>query len=256
MVVDGETRELLVRIPPRPRAGMHLVVDFHGAGSNMQQQSLYSGFNALADRDSFVVATPNGVDAAIRQWRFLDPKDIDFAKAIVAELVANACVSPQLTAATGISSGGAMTASLACRAADVFRAFAPVAADFYNEAYCGAAPARPFMIFHGTADKIVPYGGGGVTAPSNRGTLVKPAEETAAQRAEHNGCTSGPTTTQQSSEVVRLDWSGCKQPVVMYKIIGGGHTWPGAVVDVPRLGMTTRQISAAQTMWDFFQQHA
>lgn len=244
-----------MRIPPAPRAGMALVVDFHGAGSNMEQQAFYSGFDPLADRDGFVVATPNGIDAPIRQWRFLDPKDIDFAKAIVRELVAKACVAPDRVAATGISSGGAMTASLACRAADVYRAFAPVAADFYNEAYCGRAPSRPFMIFHGTADTVVPYGGGGITAPSNRGQLVKPAEETARQWAKHNGCTGGPTATRQSTEVVRLDWTGCRQPVVMYKIVGGGHTWPGAI-DVPRLGATTNQISASSTMWTFFQQRA
>jgi len=76
--------------------------------------------------------------------------------------VRNACVDGAHAYATGISSGGAMTTSLACRASDVFAGFAPVAAEFYYEGYCGAAKPRPMIIFHGTADPVVPYAGGKV----------------------------------------------------------------------------------------------
>ncbi len=237
---------------------MRLVVDFHGAGSDMRQQDLYSGFDQLADKEGFVVATPNGVDAAtpggidavVRQWRFLDPKDVDFAKAIVAALVADACVDRAHAYATGISSGGAMTTSLACRASDVFAGFGPVAAEFYNEGYCGAARPRPLILFHGTADMVVPYAGGPVSV--NRGVAVRNTEETAAQWAKHNRCTSGPVTTKVGSEVTRLSWNGCAAPVVLYRIDGGGHTWPGAAIDVDRLGFTTHQVRATDEMWKFF----
>ena len=50
---------------------------------------------------------------------------------------------------------------------------------------------------------------------------------------------------------MRLDWDGCTEPVVMYRIVGGGHTWPG-VVDVARLGPTTDQIRASDTMLEMF----
>ena len=253
MTVDGEPRELIVHIPPKPAPGMRLVVDFHGATSNMQQQDLYSGFDALADKRGFVVATPNGIDAPIRQWRFLDPNDIDFAKAIAANLVRNACVDRSHAYATGISSGGAMTTSLACRASDVFAGFAPVAAEFYNAGYCGAALARPIIIFHGTADPVVPYSGGKVA--TGAGLSVRNTETTAAQWARHNGCTSGPVTAHLGSEVTRLSWNGCRAPVVLYRIDGGGHTWPGAAVDIARLGLTTHQIKATDTMWKLFTQN-
>jgi polyhydroxybutyrate depolymerase len=253
MTVGGEHRELIVHIPPKPAPHMRLVVDFHGATSDMQQQDLYTGFDQLADKDGFVVATPNGIDAAIRQWRFLSPKDINFAKAIVASLVRNACVDPAHAYATGISSGGAMTTALACRASDVFAGFAPVAAEFYNAAYCGAARVRPIVIFHGTADPVVPYAGGKVA--TNAGLAVRDTETTAAAWARHNGCTSGPVTTHLGSQVSRLSWNGCREPVVLYRIDGGGHTWPGGTVDVTRLGLTTHQIKATDTMWKFFLQY-
>jgi polyhydroxybutyrate depolymerase len=250
LTVDGATRELLVHVPPHPSAGIHLVVDFHGAGSNMLQQDVYSGFDQEADAHGFVVATPNAtVVGGVRQWRFLGTHaDVDLATAIVAELVEHACVDPAHAAATGISSGGAMTASLACQAADRFRAFAPVAADFYLPSVCAAAPRRPLMIFHGTADPLVPYNGG--SAPG--GLPVRPAEETAGSWAAHNGCAAGPLSTTIGTQVVRLDWSGCTEPVVMYRIVGGGHTWPGSRIAVTRLGMTTHQIDATDLMWRFF----
>jgi polyhydroxybutyrate depolymerase len=250
LTVDGETRELLVHIPPRPTARMRLVVDFHGAGSNMQDQAVYSGFDSEADAHGFVVATPNGaVVSGVRQWRFLGTRhDVDFAVEIVDEVVAHACVDRDHVAATGISSGGAMTASLACQAADRFQAFAPVAANFYSAAFCGSQPRRPMLVFHGTADPLVPYNGGRVPG----GLPVQPAEQTAGGWAAHNGCTSGPQETTLGTQVVRLDWAACAEPVVMYRIVGGGHTWPGARIAVPRLGLTTRQIEATALVTQFF----
>ena len=59
-----------------------------------------------------------------------------------------------------------MTASLACQASDTFAGFGPVAADFYLPPICAHARARPIIIFHGTADAVVPYDGGHVSAPT------------------------------------------------------------------------------------------
>jgi polyhydroxybutyrate depolymerase len=250
--VAGVERELLVHVPPKPAANMPLVVDFHGAGSNMAEQAVYSGFDAVADAHSFVVATPNGADAAIRQWNFLGQDDLAFAKAIIDELVTNACVDTKRAYAVGISSGSAMSASLACRASDRFAGFGLVAGDFYNPTFCGNAERRPIVIFHGTSDAVVPYGGGKV---ATGGTPVRAAEAVAAAWGQHNACAAGPKETQLGTEVVRLDWSGCNEPVVMYRIIGGGHTWPGAAIDVPRLGATTHQVSATDEMWKLFSQN-
>jgi polyhydroxybutyrate depolymerase len=250
ITVDGSEREFLVHLPPEPAEKMALVVDFHGAGSNMQEQSVYSGFDPVADENGFVVATPNGVDGAIRQWRFVNPDEHKFARALVAELVADACVDAERVFATGISSGAAMTAGLACLASDVFHGFAPVAASFYIPGLCADATPRPIVIFHGTDDAVVPYGGGKVTAGgASNGLSTKGAEESAAAWAEHNGCDPKPTVTEQHPEVVEHSWAGCDEPVVLYEIVGGGHTWPGAF-DVPRLGAVTDEISATETIVD------
>ena len=251
IVVAGADRVFLVHMPPHPTAGMRLIVDFHGATSDMYQQDVYSGFDPLADKSGFVVASPNGIDAAIRQWRFLGTQDdVNFAVAVVRTLSQSACVNGTHAYAVGISSGSAMSASLACQASNAFAGFGLVAGDFYLPPLCDKAQRRPILIFHGTADPLVPYNGGHIGGPS--GTPVQPEETTAALWAGHNGCKPGSTKTRLSSQVVRLTWTGCAVPVVMYRIVGGGHTWPGAAIDVTRLGFTTKQVSATNEMWKLF----
>ena len=251
MVIAGAQRAFLVHMPPHPTAAMRLVVDFHGASSDMRAQDVYSGFDPVADQHGFVVASPDGIDAAIRQWRFLGTQDdVNFAKAIVAALATSACVSHTHAYAVGISSGAAMSASLACQASDTFAGFGLVSADFYLAPICDKAVRRPILIFHGTADPLVPYNGGHVGGPN--GTPVQPAETSAALWAKHNGCRAGFVETKLSSQVVRLNWKGCAVPVVMYRIVGGGHTWPGAAIKVKRLGLTTEQVSATAEMWKLF----
>ncbi len=254
LTVAGVEREFLVRIPSAPAATMALVVSFHGAGSNMVEQAVYGGFDALGEAEGFVVATPNGVDGAVRQWRYLGtPDDVAFARAIVADLVTDACVDPERVYAAGMSSGSAMSASLACEASDTFRGFGLVAADFYVPAVCAASTPRPMVIFHSTDDVVVPYAGGTVNAGgAGNGLPVAPAEETAAAWAEHHRCSAGPTETVLSPEVVRLDWSGCEAPIAFHRIVGGGHTWPGSI-DVARLGPVTDEIDATRVMWDWFE---
>ena len=179
LVVAGADRTFLVHMPPRATTGMRLVVDFHGATSDMYQQDIYSGFDPVADKYGFVVATPNGIDAAVRQWRFLGTlDDVHFAEAIVRTLAKDACVNHAHAYAVGISSGAAMSASLACQASDTFAGFGLVSADFYLPPLCDKARRRPIIIFHGTADPVVPYNGGHVGTAS--GTPVQPAEASAA----------------------------------------------------------------------------
>lgn len=251
ITIGAERREYLVRLPASSSsAPQPLVVDFHGAGSDMQQQAFYSGFDPIADREGFVVATPNGIEAARRLWRFLGPEDLAFATALVDQLVTDACVDRERVFAAGISSGAAMSASLACRASEVFHGFGLVAADFYQPALCDRATPRPMVIFHGTDDSVVPYDGGAVNTVD--GFTTEPAEEIAADWAAHHGCDPEPTETSVGTDVIRIEWTGCAAPIVFHRVVGGGHTWPGAEIDVFWLGATTDQIDASELIWSTF----
>jgi polyhydroxybutyrate depolymerase len=75
--------------------------------------------------------------------------------------------------------------------------------------------------------------------------------------ATHDGCAPDATEDRLGTEVRRQSWGGCLDgtDVVFYIIDGGGHTWPGSNFDVGRLGLTTKQIDASATIWDFFKAH-
>jgi polyhydroxybutyrate depolymerase len=75
--------------------------------------------------------------------------------------------------------------------------------------------------------------------------------------AKQDGCGAQAATGAFSQHVKTETWSGCRGGalVQLYVIDGGGHTWPGASVEVPALGATTREVSATDQIWQFFVAH-
>ena len=43
--------------------------------------------------------------------------------------------------------------------------------------------------------------------------------------------------------------------VVLFVIEGGGHTWPGQQPPVDFIGKSTKNISANDLIWEFFEKH-
>jgi polyhydroxybutyrate depolymerase len=58
--------------------------------------------------------------------------------------------------------------------------------------------------------------------------------------------------------VEHVTWPRCPKTgtVELYRVLGGGHTWPGAIaIQSDRLGETTESTSATQLILDFFDTH-
>jgi polyhydroxybutyrate depolymerase len=255
--VGGADRAYLLHVPPghegiRP---LPAVVTFHGLGANAQAQLALSGFAAVADRNGFAVVAPESRGLG---WDFLTPasrprSDAAFVVALLRELRSVAYVDPHRVYATGISNGAAVVFALACANVGGFAAYGAVAGAFYTP-LCDRAPPQPLVYFHGTADPLVPIGGGRVF-----GVTVAPAGQTMARWAAHNGCGAEPRRSVIASDVTLLTFHGGRggADVQYYVIAGGGHCWPGAPAGIARvtdrfLGHTTESISASQIMWDFF----
>jgi polyhydroxybutyrate depolymerase len=113
----------------------------------------------------------------------------------------------------------------------------------------------PMIVFHGTADPMVPYNGGATwVAPR-----PFPAVATwAANWARRNRCGSNPVESAVTADVTRHEYTNCTDDaaVVFYTIRGGGHTWPGGE-PMPEwfVGPTSRSIDATSQMWAFFRAH-
>lgn len=170
MSFDSQTRQYDVYVPASydGSTAVPLVVDFHGAGSNKNQERNVSGFQALANSEGYIVVYPQGL---FNTWNAgfccggavtNNIDDVGFARALVDQVAAEANIDRRRVYSTGLSNGGFMTHRLACEAADVFAAFVPSAA-FIGVSPC--VPSRPLalLMMMGLNDTTVPYG---TAAPS------------------------------------------------------------------------------------------
>jgi polyhydroxybutyrate depolymerase len=260
---SGKDRTYLLYVPAgySGAAPVPVVFDFHGYGSNAGQQLVYADFRPLADRDGFVIVAPDGqTGAGGRHFNLFaasgtEQDDVAFTNALLDHVEATLCVDARRVYAAGMSDGGAMSSVLACRDADRFAAVGPVAVILYVPQCDQAARRVAIAGFHGTADPVVPFDGGRVNCCGNATLPGSPASME--KWAAHDGCATPPVDDRLSAMVVRRRWSGCQDgtAVDFYIVEGGGHTWPGAAIDVARLGATTHEISASETLWKFFSEH-
>ncbi|WP_426490358.1 extracellular catalytic domain type 1 short-chain-length polyhydroxyalkanoate depolymerase [Hymenobacter sp. 102] len=235
-----------------------LLLNLHGYGSNNVEQEQYGDFRAIADTANFLVLHPNGtVDAAgNRYWNTFTapnsggPDDVAFLTALLDSVSARYRVEPGRVYSTGMSNGGFMSYELACQLSGRIAAIASVTGSMVASRQAACAPTRPVPILeiHGTADGTVPYNGN---------ILFQPIPTVLSSWVQRNGCNPTPIITQlpdinptDGSTVERQLYTGGRNGSVVehLRIIGGGHTWPGAPVNI---GVTNRDISASREIWRF-----
>ena len=169
ITIGGRNRTFLLHVPPSYTGlvPVPLVLDLHGFTSNSSQQAGLSGFREKSNAVGFIVAWPQGVG---NSWNAFgccgtaDSQNIDdpaFLRAVVARISQLGSIDRSRVYVTGLSNGGFMTHRMACVAADIFAAAAPVSAPL-NTTASTCRPSRPITVvaFHGLNDRIVPYNGG------------------------------------------------------------------------------------------------
>ena len=260
LTFGGAERTYLLHVPAAydPTTPTPVVFEFHGFGSSAAQQIAYGDFRPLAERHRFLVVAPDG-QGTPRHFTYrasaTEADDVAFATALLDRLENELCIDRRRVFATGMSNGGALSSVLACRAPDRFAAVAPVAAFFYSPGCAPDGRPAPIAALMGRDDPIVPYEGGQVRCCG--GPTIPAAEDTMARFAERSACEEPPVDAQVSPSVRHRHWEGCAadNAVELYSIDGGGHTWPGAPARTGRLGATTDELVATDTIWAFFTAH-
>ena len=256
--VEGLARSYRLAVPTgyRSSAPSPLILLFHGSGSDALQTSAYTqlpkrglpgrvpGGHPRRGRRSVATLLPGA-----------RTDDLDFVSTLVSDLSSRYCVDRDRIYAAGISLGSEFASIVGCTRRDQIAAIGLVAAEFLLRPCPGPLPV---VAFHGTADPIVAYRQGGVGA-ALPGIKVVGVEEDQAQGPGLTAAPRGPTSTRSGSMVVRRTWSGCRggSAVVLYSVLGGGHTWPGSPIDLSTttFGATTHQIDATGLMLAFFGRH-
>jgi polyhydroxybutyrate depolymerase len=169
MMHDGRQRTFILYVPTGYDASRRtaLVIDIHGLNSNATAFQRTSGWTEKGEEEGFIVVHPNGLGSSWNAGKLCcgssmstGVDDEGFIRSIVTTLAERGCIDPARVYVTGLSNGGAMAHLLACNAADMFAASAPVS--MAN----GADPCEPervisMIMFRGTQDTTVPYRGGG-----------------------------------------------------------------------------------------------
>ncbi len=276
-ITSGDIDGSYARYVPTAHDGdtpVPLVLDLHGLLEGGPIHAAHTQLGPFGEQEGFVTITPDA-HREPAYWA-LDEGDVTFMADLLDQVEGDLCVDRNRVYVTGLSMGGMMTTVLGCALADRLAAAAPVAG-VGAPPTCDRERPVPVVIFHGTEDPIIDYGGGlgpgadDLPIPGEPGeTLGEQSEDEAAATeaflagaeagaelwAEGNGCPDAePSVETVTDDVERHDY-GCE--VELYRVIGGGHTWPGSQFDAAIgdiVGPVTMSIDANEIMWAFFEEH-
>ena len=260
---DGAYRSYIIYIPVSYNASTAapLVFNFHGRGSNAIQQYYYGDFREIADTAGFLVVHPEGtVYQGGTHWNvggFVGGSTIDdvgFTEALLDTLINQYNINQARIYSTGMSNGGYMSFHLACELSSRITAVASVTGSMtpYTYSMCNPLHPTPVLQVHGTLDATVPYNGD---------TWTQSIDEVLTYWSGHNQCDTNPTISDIPNSNP-LDQSTVKKyvynnglygsTVEHFKVIGGGHTWPGFSFGIAG---TNYDMDASIEIWRFFSQY-
>jgi polyhydroxybutyrate depolymerase len=230
----------------------------------------FGGFNTRADRDGFAVVYPDGIEQhwneglATGQYfaHGIDADDVGFIAALIDLLAKERHIDRKRVYVTGVSNGATMAHRLACELGGKITAIAPVAGNMPTYLASRCAPCGPVsvLLINGTADPIVPWGGGEIEVDRLKLGMVLSVDETAKFWVNHNHCGTTPVLTQEpdGGRVRREVYSGGRggSEVILYAIEGGGHTWPHAHRFLPEFLTGKTSLDANEVIWNFFKKHS
>ena len=262
----GLSRTYTLHVPAGASPPSGLVVNLHAAGGTGPQQAGLTNYDSVADSYGLAVVYPDGIDLSWADGRGASQPDrrgiddVGFLSALIGKLVADLGIAPGRVFVTGLSAGAFMANRLACDRADLVAAVAPVAGTLGTNVACN--PSRPVSVLasHGTADPIVPYGGGPMTGRGGA-SVVLPATAMVDRWRQADGCPPPVQDllpgTNDGTQTTRSTAAPCAAgtAVVLLTVEGGGHTWPSAPQFLNDVGATTNAFNASVASAQFFTAH-
>ena len=239
-----------------------LVFNFHGLTGTSTIAMWHADFRSISDTANFIIVHPQGLlnSSGETHWNIgqigTSINDIDFVSALLDSLSLEYNIDSDRVYSTGMSNGAYMSYRLACELSNRIAAIAPVAGSYisYMLNSCNPTHPTPVMHIHGVSDTMCIYTGkpGVESIPSIISYWV-----------DYNQCDTQDIFTQvaninltDSSTAEHYIWENGIDGVAVehFKIIDGGHTWPGS--NSPNSnGITNFDIDASTKIWRFFSKY-
>ena len=254
LVSDGLPRTAIVHVPATGNgSGAALVVALHGSSSSGHAFEAITGFDAVADRERFIVVYPDGLPVAdgsgavSRSWNSggccppattAGVDDVAFISDLIDYMNAHYAIDPARVYVVGHSNGAIMAQRVGCVLADRIAAIASVSGALDAQTPCHPAVPVSMLEIHGTNDPNVDY--------ANAPRAVSAWRQF--DQCPNNGEVEAhpPVTTEH--------WAGCARgsSVEFVTIDGGGHPWPGTSVPALDGAPISTAVDATTTVWTFF----
>jgi polyhydroxybutyrate depolymerase len=240
--INGETRSYWLYAPAKRQPNAPLVIALHGAGGHSTDNS--PRFNEIADKEGFIVAYPQGKDiyfpvfgGTVPGWDASgeDNADVDFIKAVIADIADIYPIDQNRIYCCGFSNGGMMTYALTNTCSNIFAAYASISGFPLNEFHLRHTGSRPvpFLHIHGKNDDFVKY--------SLMPIIVD-------EMVARMGANPVPVKTTVGGKYDKSVYEATEGsfPYIYYEIDGMGHN---------DFTSNTEAGSSSQTMWNFFKQY-
>jgi len=275
--VGGRTRTYRLFVPSDLPNPVPVVFVFHGTetpGHGIDSIVKITRFEEIGEIHHVLIIFPEAYEGNWNDGRLNNRAesyrdgidDIAFVDAMLAQTEHDYHVDRTRIDATGFSNGAIFCHYLAAHRSDVFAAIAAVGGPIAIPYSAWFHPALPVSLLeiHGTSDPVVPYRGGRIT---DDGGEVLGVEATAELWAKTDRCSRDyieipvPHRTAQNDCYPQcFEWSQGKDgtDVVLYRIIAGGHTWPGnppGLFSSFFLGKVCLDFDASELIWKFFRDH-
>lgn len=235
-----------------------LVFDLHGYTSSAFQEQAYSNFMPIADTANVIFVYPNGTLLSGQPYwnagfgTAMD--DIGFISNLIDTLKTQYNIDGDMVYSCGMSNGGYMSHTLACALNNKIAAIASVTGTMTTLQYATCIPNRavPVMQISGTTDPTVTYTGMSGSLAIDSVVKYWRVNDNCNPTPIYNAVPNTSLTDGCIAEHYVYTGGDMGSTVEFYKIIGGGHTWPGSPFTI---GVTNQDFNASEKIWLFFRKY-
>ena len=246
ITVGSGIRKTYTYIPLNVEKSPALVISLHGMNQDPEYQQKQTQWNAMADKEGFIVTYPLGNN---KMWDTNGTSDVKFVETVIKEMINQHHVDKNRIYLSGFSMGSWLGYHCLETLGDQIAAFGPV-----SGVDIGKQPKAnrkvPIMHIHGTGDDVFKYTGD----PSHMAGGYPSIEEYVKKWAAYEGCDANNPqvvrpypSSRKTANATRTIYNNVNNDVEvnLISIDGKGH-WHSN---------DPNGVNSTQELWNFFKRH-